>query len=85
MTGVQTCALPISLLPLQWRPAVEGPVLVLATFALSIAGFEALRRVAWLRPCFGLAPARDARSVRSLTDSDALSTQGQKRPPTLGE
>ena len=73
-----------ALLPLQWRPAVEGPVLVLATFALSIAGFEALRRVAWLRPCFGLAPAQTHQSVPSLTDSDALPTQAQKRPPTLG-
>ena len=47
-----------ALLPLQWPPAAEGPVLVLATFALSLAGFEAVRRVPLLRPCFGLAPAR---------------------------
>ena len=73
-----------ALLPLQWRPAVEGPVLMLATFALSIAGFEALRRVAWLRPCFGLAPAQIHQSVPSLTDSDALSAHAPKRPPTLG-
>jgi len=73
-----------ALLPLQWRPAVEGPVLVLATFALSIAGFEALRRVGWLRPCFGLAPAQAQKSVPSLTDSDALPTHAPKGPPTLG-
>ena len=46
-----------ALLPLHWRPALEGPVLVLATFALSIVGFEAVRRVPWLRPGFGLARA----------------------------
>lgn len=46
-----------ALLPLYWRPALEGPVLMLATFALSIAGFEALRRVPWLRPAFGLGRA----------------------------
>ena len=43
-----------ALLPLHWRPALEGPVLVLATFALSIAGFELIRRVPPLRPWFGL-------------------------------
>ena len=73
-----------ALLPLQWPPAVEGPVLVLATFALSLAGFEGVRRVAWLRPCFGLAPVQAAKSVPSLTDSDAWSAHGPKRPPTLG-
>lgn len=46
-----------ALLPLQWRPALEGPVLVLATFALSIVGFELIRRVPLLRPWFGLARA----------------------------
>ena len=58
-----------NLQPLGLRPAVEGPLLVLATFALSFAGFEVVRRVRWLRPLFGLkasvptqaaAPARDA-------------------------
>ena len=58
-----------NLQPLGLRPAVEGPLLVLATFALSFAGFEVVRRVRWLRPLFGLkanapvpaaAPTRDA-------------------------
>lgn len=43
------------LLPLGWSPELEGPLLVLGTFVLSVAGYEAVRRVAWLRPCFGLA------------------------------
>ncbi len=40
--------------PLGLRPLVEGPLLVLATFAISFAGFELVRRVRWLRPLFGL-------------------------------
>ena len=40
--------------PLGLRPVVEGPLLVLATFAMSFAGFELVRRVRWLRPLFGL-------------------------------
>ena len=40
--------------PLDLHPAIEGPLLVIATFALSFAGFELVRRVRWLRPLFGL-------------------------------
>lgn len=43
--------------PLGLRPAIEGPLLVLATFALSFLGFEIVRRVRWLRPLFGLKAA----------------------------
>ena len=76
-----------ALLPLHWPPAVEGPLLVLATFGLSLMGFEMLRRVPLLRPCFGLAPAgaeKPQQFVPSLTDSEALPTHALKRPPTLG-
>ncbi len=45
-----------ALRPLQWTPVFEGPVLVVATFALSFAGFEIVRRVRVLRPWFGLGP-----------------------------
>jgi glucan biosynthesis protein C len=48
-----------------WRiaPALEGPLLVVVTFAACFAGYELVRRVRWLRPLFGLkgnppAPAR---------------------------
>jgi surface polysaccharide O-acyltransferase-like enzyme len=47
--------------PLGLRPVVEGPLLVLATFALSFAGFELVRRVRWLRPLFGLKANPQAR------------------------
>jgi glucans biosynthesis protein C len=35
-------------------PLLEGPVLVVATFATCFMGFEVIRRVGWLRPLFGL-------------------------------
>jgi len=46
--------------PLSLRPLVEGPLLVAATVAACFASFEIVRRVGWLRPLFGLAPARAA-------------------------
>lgn len=52
--------------PLGWTPAVEGPLLVLGTFVLSFAGYEAVRRVRVLRPWFGL--SNDAR-VRVITST----------------
>lgn len=58
-----------ALLPWALAPGVEGPLLVAATFGLSFLGFEGVRRVAWLRPVFGLrragpvAPARGALSA----------------------
>lgn len=42
------------LLPLQLPLAVEGPLLILITFALSYAGDELIRRLSLLRPWFGL-------------------------------
>lgn len=44
------------LLPLDWKPALEGPVLVLATLALSYAGYRLVRPWPWVRPWFGLRP-----------------------------
>ena len=49
-----------ALLPLHWLPRVEGPVLVAATFALSYAGYELVRRIRVLRPWFGLVPVTPA-------------------------
>ena len=46
------------LLPLRLRPAVEGPLIILATFVLSYAGYELVRRFALLRPLFGLKTMR---------------------------
>ena len=55
------------LLPLRLRPLAEGPVLVVATFALSYAGYEVLRRISVLRPWFGM--ARTKRHVSSPNPS----------------
>jgi glucan biosynthesis protein C len=51
--------------PLGLSPALEAPLLVLATFAACFAGYEPIRRVAWLRPLFGLnaAPRHPLRSL----------------------
>lgn len=43
-----------NLKPLGLSPGVEGPLLVLMTFALAFGLYEVIRRVAWLRPLFGL-------------------------------
>ena len=53
--------------PLALPPLLEGPLLVAATFALCLLGYEIIRRIGWLRPLFGLkreskpAPLPDAR------------------------
>jgi surface polysaccharide O-acyltransferase-like enzyme len=43
-----------SLKPLHIAPALEGPLLIAATFGLCLLGFEIIRRVPLLRPVFGL-------------------------------
>jgi surface polysaccharide O-acyltransferase-like enzyme len=40
--------------PWQWSPLPEGTLLILSTFALSLLFFEAVRRIAVVRPWFGL-------------------------------
>ncbi|MCR6662275.1 MAG: acyltransferase family protein [Luteimonas sp.] len=40
--------------PLALMPAVEGPLLALSTFGLCFAAYEIIRRIALLRPLFGL-------------------------------
>jgi len=40
--------------PLALPPLLEGPLLVVLTFALSFAGYEIIRRIPLLRPLFGL-------------------------------
>ena len=48
-------------------PLLEGLLLVLLTFAACFGGYELIRRIDWLRPCFGLTreakpkPLADAR------------------------
>lgn len=49
--------------PLGLRPMIEGPLLVAATFALCFLGYEIVRRMAWLRPLFGLKRSVAARPI----------------------
>lgn len=46
--------------PWQLAPALEGPLLIAATAVACALGFEIVRRLRWLRPLFGLAPAMPA-------------------------
>lgn len=43
-----------NLKPLRLAPALEGPLLIAATFAICLLAYEGIRRVGWLRPLFGL-------------------------------
>lgn len=49
-----TIVLARSLAPSDLPPALEGPLLVAGTFAASLAGYEIVRRIGWMRPLFGL-------------------------------
>ena len=51
--------------PLDLPPLAEGPLLVLATFALCLARYELVRRVPLLRPLFGLKREAAARGART--------------------
>jgi len=44
-----------ALQPVRLSPLLEGSVLVLVTTAVCFLGYEAIRRIAVLRPLFGLA------------------------------
>lgn len=57
--------------PLGLRPVLEGPLLVLATFALCFLGFEIVRRVRWLRPLFGLKALPKSAANRPIAHSTA--------------
>ena len=57
-----TVVLAHHLKPLAIPPLVEGILLVMVTFAACFAGYEVVRRVAWLRPLFGLKRLPGART-----------------------
>lgn len=54
--------LAVAMRPLRWSPVVEGPLLAIATFALSVAGYELVRRMPVVRPWFGLGPSSGGRT-----------------------
>ncbi|MFT4247439.1 MAG: acyltransferase family protein [Pseudomonas sp.] len=43
--------------PLAIPPFAEGILLILVTYAFCLGTYEVIRRIAWLRPLFGLRPA----------------------------
>ena len=56
---------------LRIAPAIEGPLLIVATFALCLLGYEGIRRIGWLRPLFGL-----RREAKALPLPDARQPAG---------
>jgi hypothetical protein len=64
--------LAVHLRPLDLPAWLEGPLLVLATLLLCLAGYELVRRLGWVRPLFGLKrtaaplPARDGREREAV-------------------
>ena len=65
-----------NLKPLQIAPAIEGPLLVVATFGLCLLGYEVVRRIRWLRPLFGL-----KRALTAIPVPDARPPAGSPRRP----
>lgn len=55
-----------NLKPLRLAPALEGPVLIAATFVLCLMAYEGIRRIGWLRPLFGL---RREPAIRRVPDA----------------
>ncbi|KAF1687649.1 acetyltransferase [Pseudoxanthomonas broegbernensis] len=74
--------------PLDLPPALEGPLLVLATFALCLAAYTVIRRFGWLRPLFGLkrlpSPAKTAKRTadgsRARANDEAPAGEEAIRP-----
>jgi peptidoglycan/LPS O-acetylase OafA/YrhL len=67
--------------PLALRPSVEGPLLVAATVAICFASFEIVRRVGWMRPLFGLAPAARAEVLGAPASSGCPALLADRRIP----
>lgn len=57
-------ALAHNMQPLGLAPAIEGPLIIALTLCLCFAGYEAIRRIRWLGPLFGLGRA-DRHKVRA--------------------
>jgi glucans biosynthesis protein C len=62
------------ILPWQWAPAVEGPVLVAVTLVLSYAGYAVVRSIRFLRPWFGLRNADESRAESGAEPGECRKT-----------
>lgn len=75
-----TIVLAMALRPLALSAWLELPLLIAATFALSLLGYEIVRRIGWLRPGFGL-KAEPAGFVTRVAAQPAASPAADQRPP----
>ncbi len=62
--------------PVQLAPATEGLILLVLTFTISFGGFELVRRIALLRPLFGLAALTSQTSAYAGQDPAAAASGG---------
>jgi len=61
----------VALRPLDLTAGIEAPLLIAATFVLSFAGYEAVRRIRVLRPWFGLPSASAPQQFHGASASAA--------------
>ena len=63
-----------NLRPLNIQPLLEGPLLVVLTFAVCFGAYEIIRRAAWMRPLFGLR-AKSSQSLRDPSTRQAITSE----------
>lgn len=63
--------------PIKLAPTIEGVFLVVLTFAISFGVFEVVRRIAVLRPLFGLGPLTSQTSAYAAQVPAAAATHGR--------
>ena len=70
-----------NLQPLDLHPALEGPLLVLLTFATCFAAYEVVRRVPLLRPLFGLQYRERSAPAAAQAGTACSTTSCTAEPP----
>jgi surface polysaccharide O-acyltransferase-like enzyme len=63
--------------PIKLAPTIEGVFLIVLTFAISFGVFEVVRRIAVLRPLFGLGPLTSQKSAYAAQVPAAAATPGR--------
>lgn len=63
--------------PIKLAPAIEGVFLIVLTFTISFGVFEVVRRIAVLRPLFGLGPLTSQTSAYAGQAPAAAATRGR--------
>ncbi|SHN07901.1 Acyltransferase family protein [Duganella sacchari] len=63
--------------PIKLAPGIEGVFLIVLTFGFSFGVFEVVRRIAVLRPLFGLGPLTSQTSAYAAQVPAAAATHGQ--------